>query len=88
MFKVRQVASKALLKQLKKQSTANSDRLAEDHEVITLRQEPQASPQQIESNFHMIYYGEFLTKINEEGALVKKLYAESNPVLISLLSNY
>lgn len=36
----------------------------------------------------MIYYGEFLTKINEEGALVKKLYAEGNPVLITLLSNY
>lgn len=86
MFKVRKVASKALLKQLKKQSTANS--LPEDLEVVTLKEEPQVSPQQIESNFHMIYYGEFLTKINEEGALVKKLYAEGNPVLITLLSNY
>ena len=36
----------------------------------------------------MIYYGEFLTKMNEEGALVKKLYAEGNPVLVSLLSSY
>jgi hypothetical protein len=36
----------------------------------------------------MIYYGEFLTKINEEGALVKKLYGEKNSQLFQLLSNY
>lgn len=36
----------------------------------------------------MIYYGEFLTKINEEGALVKNLYAEKNGELFRLLSNY
>jgi|LauGreDrversion4_2_1035121.scaffolds.fasta_scaffold147660_3 hypothetical protein len=36
----------------------------------------------------MIYYGEFLTKVNEEGALVKKLFADGNPALLALLSNY
>lgn len=36
----------------------------------------------------MIYYGEFLTKVNEEGALVKKLYEERIPELLELLGNY
>lgn len=36
----------------------------------------------------MIYYGEFLTKEKEEGALVKKLYNEKNKDLFILLSNY
>lgn len=36
----------------------------------------------------MIYYGEFLTKEKEEGALVKKLYADRNEELFVLLSNY
>jgi hypothetical protein len=34
----------------------------------------------------MIYYGEFLNKEKDEGALVKKLYAEKNQELLTLLS--
>jgi hypothetical protein len=44
--------------------------------------------QQLESNFQMIYYGEFLNKEKDEGALVKKLYAEKNLELLTLLSQY
>ena len=36
----------------------------------------------------MIYYGEFLNKEKDEGALVKKLYAEKNLELLNLLSQY
>ena len=36
----------------------------------------------------MIYYGEFLTKEQQEGALVKQLYAERNFELLTLLSQY
>lgn len=36
----------------------------------------------------MIYYGEFLTKEKEEGALVKKLFADKNYDLNLLLSQY
>lgn len=34
----------------------------------------------------MIYYGEFLTKEKEEGALVKKMFADKNYDLNVLLS--
>lgn len=36
----------------------------------------------------MFYYGEFLTKVNEEGALVKKLYGDRNDDLLTLLASY
>ena len=42
----------------------------------------------IDSNFQMIYFGEFLTKVNEEGALVRTLYERKDPELIQILGEY
>lgn len=36
----------------------------------------------------MFYYGVFLTKEQEEGALVKRLFSEKNEELLLLLSKY
>ena len=68
-------------------STDNSDMIIKGSGFTGgLRKE--VNGQQIESNFQMIYYGEFLTKEKEEGALVKQLYSQKNKDLIALLSKY
>lgn len=36
----------------------------------------------------MVYFGEFLTKVNEEGALVRMLYERKDPELVRLLHEY
>ena len=42
----------------------------------------------IDTNFSMIYYGEFLTKQDKEGKLVQKLYSDKNFQFLTLLNNY
>lgn len=63
------------------------------HYEGTLRQQPappkeEFNMRQIDTNYSMIYYGEFLTKGQEEGALVKILYENKDPAFFALLANY
>jgi len=51
-------------------STDNSDMIIKGS-AFTGGLRKELNVQQIESNFQMIYYGEFLTKEKDEGALVK-----------------
>jgi hypothetical protein len=80
---VAKLVAKLQKKFVKAASTQNSERIIHGANASGapfsggLRQSPREFNQrQIESNFQMIYYGEFLTKEKEEGAIVKKLFAE------------